>query len=168
MADHSQNFYERLKLAGTLLLLGLAGYLLYGFWQSQGQPLDKAFFYDLSEKKLFVASRTSIPPIPGINNSEADGVRAVVISTNGQAADKTSRRIAYLETYGPELRAQMVAAQATGTSPEMGREAAMAQRLVCRPQELKWHAMNTPEAEQIVNEWLALGPGGGPATLCSP
>ena len=168
MAGDPQQSRDGLQLAGALLLLGVAAYLMVGYWRGQGQASENAFFYDLSQRKLFVAPRTAIPPIAGLDGGEADGMRAVVVSTNGHSADKTSWRIAYLETYGPELRAQMLAAQAGGTSPAMGREAALAQRLVCRPGETRWHPMNTPEAEEIVNGWLTMGPGGGPATLCSP
>jgi hypothetical protein len=48
-----------------------------------------------------VAPRTRVPPIPGINNEEPDGMRAIVISTSGNPKDK---KIAYLEKYAPELK----------------------------------------------------------------
>jgi hypothetical protein len=129
---------------------------------------DSAFFYDLSERELFVASRTLIPPIRGLNDEEEDGVRAVVISTTGDVRDRSSWQVAYLEMYTPELKRQMEGARESGQAPAMGRGMAQAHRLVRRVEGGVWHPMNTAEAEEIISGWLTAGPGGGPATVCVP
>ncbi len=157
-----------IKLAAAALLLGFAAFMTLRHLRSQKGDSDLAFFYDLSRKELFKASRTNIPPIKGLDNSLEDAVRAVVVSTNGNPQDRSSWQISYLEMYSPELKAQMEAARAGGTSPAMGRGAASFHRLVKRPGDLDWSPMNSPEGEKIVNEWLTLGPGKTPAAVCVP
>ncbi len=156
------------KLVAALALLAVAAGLTLSFWRRGGTGSDQAFFYDLSEGRLFTAPRTAIPPIRGLNDDEADAVRAVVISTNGNPRDKRARTIAYLERYSPELKRQMEAAQATGTPPLMGREQAQAHRFVRRLQDTRWYPLTSPEAERIVSEWLTAGPNGQPAVICTP
>ncbi len=156
------------KLLAALGVLAVAAGLLLSFWRGRGGGSDRAYFYDLSEGRLFTAPRTAIPPIRGLNDDEADAVRAVVISTNGNPRDRRARTIAYLERYSPELKRQMEAAQATGTSPLMGREQAQAHRFVRRFQDSRWYPLTSPEAERIVSEWLTAGPNGQPAVICMP
>jgi len=159
---------NRLKFVATLLLLGLAGYCIARFWGQDSGVSEKAFFYDLNEKKLFAARRTSVPPIEGLKHLGETAVRAVVISTNGNPRDKSSWQIAYLEKYSPELKQQMEAAQAGGTAPRIDRAQAQSHRFVRRVAEAEWHPLSSTEGEQIVNEWLTAGPGGGPAIICTP
>jgi hypothetical protein len=154
------------KILLALAALAGAGYLW--FWRADHGGTDQAFFYDLSEKRLFAAPRTSVPPIRGLNGSEPDAVRAVVISTNGQPERKETWKIAYLEKYSPELKRQMEEAQRSGGSPALGRDEAMSHRFVRRLEEAEWYAMNTPEAEKIVTEWSTPGPDGVTPTVCSP
>src|SRR5437773_12217107 len=92
------------KLVLAVALLGGASFLFARFFRQGDGVSEQTFFYDLSEKKLFAASRESLPPIRGLNGNEEDAVRAVVISTNGNSKDKAGRRIAYLEKYAPELK----------------------------------------------------------------
>lgn len=159
---------QALKLGGALLLFAFAAWMAWRYFAAAGGPTEQAFFYDLSERKLFVGPRTAVPPIRGLNGPEEDAVRAVVISTNGRAADKSARRIAYLEKYSAELKREMEAAQKAGGSPAMGRGLAQAHRFVRRADGSEWHPLTSPEAERIVSEWLTLGPGGGPAVICTP
>ena len=137
---------------------------------ARGQRIsgDLAFFYDLSQQKLFTASRTNIPPIKGLDDAKEDAVRAVVVSTNGNPQDKASWRIAYLETYSPELKGQMEMARATGKPPALSRGAASFHRLVKRPGDQDWTSLNSPEGNRIVTEWLSLGPSNSPAIVCTP
>lgn len=157
-----------IKLLGAVALLACAAWMGWRFLADDSGISGKAYFYDLSEQRLFVGPRDAIPPIKGLNDSVADAVRAVVIATNGVASDQAARRIAYLEKYSPELKREMEAAQASGTSPTMGRGLAQAHRFVRRLDKPQWYSMTTEEAGQIVNEWLTAGPGGGPAVICTP
>lgn len=158
---------QRLQLAAAAALLGLAGGLFWSFLGENAGDSEKSYFYDLSERKLFVAERSAIPPIKGINDAQADGVRAVVVSTNGQPEDKTGRRIAYLETNSPELKQDLEAARANGTAPAIGRGAAQQFRLVKRPDDRDWVSLATPEGEGIVSEWTTWG-GDQPPVVCNP
>lgn len=129
-----------------------------------------AYFYDLSEQKLFVAPRTNVPPIRGINNSDEDGMRAIVVSSNGNPKDKKSLKVAYLEKYAPELKQQFAAMQTGITSAptaggRIGRGQAQAFIFVRRVSEPTWHPVNTSEGEKIMTEWQVPGPGGAPLPL---
>src|SRR2546427_3479791 len=98
-------------LALSVVLLAGAAFRFSRFLGERAQAGENAYFYDLSERKLFVAPRTPVPPIRGINNDEPDGMRAIVISTSGNPKDKASQKIAYLEKYAPELKQQFEAMQ---------------------------------------------------------
>src|SRR6266853_2865656 len=111
------------KLVIAIVLLALAVFFFVKFSPSHESQDDQAYFYDLKEQKLFVAPRSSIPPIPGIKTKDLIGVRAVVISTNGNPKDKTSRKIAYLERYAPELKRVLEAVQAGQRTDVPPREA---------------------------------------------
>lgn len=154
-------------MAAAAALIGLAGGLFWRFLQENAGDSEKAYFYDLSEKKLFVADRSAIPPIRGINDAQADGVRAVVVATNGRAEDKAGRRIAYLETNSPELKQDLETARANSTVPAIARGAAQQFRLVKRPDDRDWVSLATPEGEQIVSEWTTWG-GDQPPVVCNP
>ena len=156
------------KLIAGLAMIAVAGVLTFRTWRSNSAGTDRAFFYDLSEQELFTGPRTAVPPIKGLNDAQEDAVRAVVVSTTGNPADKASWKIAYLETYSPELKQQIQAAQASGTSPAMGGRKSQAHRFVRRVADTQWVPLSSPEAERIVNEWLTAGPGGAPAVVCTP
>ena len=156
-----------LALFSALLLL-LAGWFSYRYFKSQAGPSELAFFYDVSEKKLFTADRKQAPPIVGINDKQMDAYRAVVISTNGNVQDKASWKISYLEMYSPELKKQIETAQSGGPPPAMERSSAQGHRFVRRLTDTRWYSMDSAEAERIVNEWLTSGPGGSPAAVCTP
>jgi hypothetical protein len=158
----------KLKLSLTLALVAIAIVLASRAFISSPQPGELAFFYDPSARSLFTAPSSSIPPIKGIDGDEEDAVRAVVISTSGNPADRKSREIAYLETYSPELKRQMEEARARGTAPMMSRSMALAHRFVRRIDNPQWHPLHSPEAEKILNAWLTAGPEGRAATICTP
>src|SRR5216117_2248098 len=106
-----------MMLALAMVLLAGAAFRFSMFLGQRSQSDGNAYFYDLRERKLFVAPRTLVPPIRGINNDEPDGMRAIVISTSGDPKDKASQKIAYLEKYAPELKQQfesMQSGQAAG------------------------------------------------------
>ena len=159
---------KTIKLVLALVLLGVAAVLVSRSFSRTPAPGELAFFYDPSADRLFTAPSSSISPIKGIDNDEEDAVRAVVISTTGNPADRASWQIAYLERYSPELKRQMEEARTTGGSPEMTRGMAQSHRFVRHVDDPQWHPLHSPEAEAILNAWLTAGPHGQPATFCTP
>jgi hypothetical protein len=162
-----------LMLVVAVILLTGAGLRFAQFFRGRGSSDGLAYFYDLSERELFVASRTLVPPIRGINNDELDGMRAIVVSTSGDPRDKASRTIAYLEKYAPELKQQLEAMQSgqESAAPPAGRisrGAAQAFTFVRRLHEEAWYPVNSPEAERIMTEWQIAGPDGKTAVVCAP
>src|SRR5512133_1094129 len=91
------------KILVAVVLLGVAAFGITRFYSRDEGVSEETFFYDLSEKKLFAASREELPPIRGINDAQEDAMRAVVIS-RGNPKDKSTHTIAYLERYAPELK----------------------------------------------------------------
>ena len=163
----SEKQNNAIKLGFAVVVLAVAGMLFWRFAKNSEGDSEKAFFYDLSERKIFVADRSAIPPIKGINDAQADGVRAVVVSTNGHPEKKATWRIAYLESNTPELKQDLESARAGGTPPAIGRGAAQQFRLVKRPDDRQWVSLATPEGEQIVSEWTTWG-GDRPPVVCNP
>jgi hypothetical protein len=165
---------EKLKLAGAVAALGLAGVGFFRFYKSSNPPEGRAYFYDQSAKKLFVAPHSSVPPIKGIEGQEEDAVRAVVISTSGNCLDESSRKIAYLETYTPELKRQVESRQNNGPNAAdtpavtIRRGEAHALILVRRPAEMDWHPMTSPEAQEILRTISTPGPDGKMPVVCIP
>ena len=162
------NKQAKFKLRGALVMLVTASVFLAAWWRQDDGVSEKAFFYDLREQKLFTARRTSVPPIQGLHREPEGAVRAVVVSTTGNPADKKSWKIAYLEKYSPRLKQQMEAAQATNGSPAIGRVEGLAHRFVKRPKDPEWFPMSSAEAEIILNEWAVANPQGLMPTVCTP
>ena len=133
-----------------------------------GSPGHDAFFYDMSAGRLFTAPGSSVPPIRGVDGPEEDGFRAVVVSINGNAADKSSWRVAYLERYSPELKQQIEASQAGGPPPAMGRGGSSTHRWVRRTNDVEWATLGSEAGERIVSEWLSAGVNGATPVLCTP
>jgi hypothetical protein len=162
-----------MMLALAVVLLAGAGFRLARFFGERGTAVGRAYFYDLSERKLFVAPRTLVPPIRGINNDEVDGVRAVVVSTSDNPKDKASQKIAYLEKYSMELKQQLEAMQSGQESAgpagtRISRSGAQSFTLVRRLNDETWHAANSVEAEKIMTEWQIPGPDGKTPLVCAP
>ena len=157
----------------AIVLLGGAAFRFSRFLGERNQADENAFFYDLSERKLFVAPRTRVPPIRGVNNDELDGMRAIVISTSGNPKDKSSRKIAYLEKYAPELKQQFETMQsgqpADGPSGNrISRGAAQSFIFVRRLNEETWFPVNSVDGEKIMTEWQAPGPDGKTPAVVVP
>ena len=159
---------DRSKLAAVVVVLALAGLFAFRFFKQDNGISEKAFFYDLSEQKLFAGPRAKVPPIKGLKGPEEDAVRAVVISTNGKSSDRSTWKIAYLEKYSPEAKRQLERAQAGGGAPEMGRSEILAHRFVKRLNDANWFPMDSAEAERIVTEWALPGPDGTSPLVCTP
>ena len=165
---------ERLKLLGAVGMLAAAFLGFYRFYRSGSPDEGKAYYYDLSGKKLFVGPHDSVPPIRGVIGDEVDGVLAIVISSSGDCNDAASRKIAYLETYAPELKRQIELRKGHEESAmdpvenPIRRGEAHQFILVKRPEEAEWHAMNTPEAQAILQIINTPGPDGRLPVVCIP
>jgi hypothetical protein len=155
------------KLAMALLLLTGAGFMSARFFRQDNGVVEKTFFYDLSEKKLFAASREALPPIRGLNGKEEDAVRAVVVSRSEDPKDKASRKIAYLEKYAPELKERLEKVRA-GKAEALPRGARDSYRFVKRENDAEWYSVASHEGEKILAEWNVPGPDGKYPTVCVP
>jgi len=156
------NTGDVVKVLTSCVLLGIAGLFAYSHFQRENASGASDYFYDLSERKLFVAPRSSIPPIEGLNKGQFDGVRAVLISTNGNYSDKKTRGIAYLEKYSPEFKQQIQEVQKAGAAAgslelRIGRGQAADHVFVRRVGEDKWYTRASPEGQQIMTEWQVEG-----------
>ena len=141
------------KLIASMVMLALAGVLAFNFFRTHRDPVPLAYFYDLSEQKLFTAPQSSVPPILGTDGKVADAVRAMVYSPTGDC--EKDRQIAYLEKYSPELKRQFEAAKAAPNEEisRMSRGAAQSHTFVCRVGQTTWFAVDTQEGERIIDEW---------------
>jgi len=161
------NSANTIKVIVVVLLFAGAGFGFYRFFNKKSGVAEEAYFYDLSEKKLFAAARESLPPIRGLNDAEEDAVRAVVICASGDPKNSANRTIAYLEKYAPELKQNIEEAR-TGKSDAMPTKQRNGYRLVSRPGDDKWHPSNTPEGQKIMTSWHVAGTDGQYPTVCSP
>lgn len=156
-----------IKLVLALLLLGGAGYLGSRHFMRDDGVTEQTFFYDLSEKKLFAAPLETLPPIKGLNDSQEDAVRAIVITTSTDLRDESAQRIAYLEKYAPELK-QHLGDVRDGKVEPMSSKARNALRFVKRPADPDWHPVSSPEGSRILSEWNVPGPDGRSPAVCVP
>lgn len=127
----------------------------------------------MQEQKLFVGPSSAIPPTKGVKGAEAAGVRAIVISTSGDPADKKHQEIAYLEKYSPEIKQlfeEVRAARLAGRSEEgrIDRKQIPANTWVRRLKDSEWHALNSAEGVKIANEWNTPSADGRRPVVCSP
>ena len=155
------------KLVMVVVLLGGAAFGFYRHFHRDTGISELTFFYDLSEKKIFTASREALPPIRGLNNDEEDAVRAVVICTSGNPDDPANRKIAYLEKYAPELK-QSLEQVREGKAEPLPSKVRNGYRFVKRAEEETWHAANSPEGVKLLNGWNVAGPDGKPPVVCVP
>ena len=164
-----------LKLGGLLLLVAGAVTLAALQFRSLGQTGDagaRVWFYDESAQRLYAAPADTIPPHKGTSGRSGDGVRAVVVTMPGH-----KQRVAYLETYSPELKAVLeeVHKAHAAKRPFAGRVPArdsdffQTNTLVRRVDESVWHPSNSPEALAIQSEWRTWGgPGAPPPAISTP
>jgi hypothetical protein len=155
------------KLVLAVALLGGATVMLVRFFMQGDGISEQTYFYDLSEKKLFAASREALPPIKGLNNAEEDAVRAVVFTYDEIPNAKSSKKIAYLEKYAPEYKVQLEKVRA-GQAEPLARNARNIFRFVKRAEDADWQTVGSPAGEKIMNEWNVPGPDGKYPTVCTP
>lgn len=134
---------------------------------------ENGYFYDLQEQKLFVAPKASIPPITGIKGAAMAGVRAFVISTTGNPADKKHRQIAYLQKYTPEMKRlleedRQARAADRSEAGRIDRGQVPANTLVRRLHDTEWYPRDSAEGVKITTEWNVPGPDGQSPAICSP
>jgi hypothetical protein len=161
------------KVVFSLVLLSAAVVFYIKLSPTRESRDGDSYFYDVEQQQLFVAPRGSIPPINGIKGGAMAGVRAIVIATNGNPADKKHLQIAYLEKYSPEIKQlfeEVRQARAAGHSEEgrIDRKQVHANTLVRRLRDTEWQALDTTEGKEIANEWNIPGPDGRTPVVCSP
>ncbi len=129
---------------------------------------NRVWFYDESDKKLYVMPDTTVPPDNG-------GERAFVVEFGGKNGAPGDRKIAYLLKYTPELKKTLdetMQARAAGTSfngkvPSRDGDYFKRNTLVKSVDETEWHPENTPEGRNIINAWRSWrGPGGSAPRVC--
>jgi hypothetical protein len=157
----------------AVVLIATAAFRFVAFLRERRQPAENAYFYDLSARKIFIAPRTSVPPIRGIDNDEPDGMRAVVVSTSGNPKDKAGQKVAYLQKYAPELKQQIEAMQSahevsSASGSRISRGAAQSLTFVRRLSDETWYPVNSAEAEKIMAQWQVAGSEGTRPVVCVP
>lgn len=153
-----------------------------------------AWYFDLANQELFVASSDAVPPIPGPHPPLGEdgtpvpamtAVRAHLYSC-GSCADASARFIAYLETTQVPRSAATVAADASSPATSPASESAaspvavpMVAAYVPAPAPapapdaaaapaLEWIVNNGPAAEGLIAKSQNRCPGGAAATRCEP
>lgn len=175
---------DKARTIATIVAAGFlaAGAIGIGVWHfrsawATGEADLQVWFYDQSEQKLYKVAKDTISPHAGTGGPKNDGVRAVVVARQTKCGDPGKRRIAYLETYTPELKKMLEdvrAARGQGRTPDKPIPSGDSDyfdknTLVRRPDESSWHDMTTPEARRIVAEWRDWrGPDGSSLAVCSP
>ncbi len=157
----------------ALVLLAASVFFFIKFSPAREREHGDAYFYDLQEQQLFIAPKGSIPPINGIKGAAMSGVRAIVIATNGDPADKRHLQIAYLEKYSPDIKQlfeEVRQARVAGRSEEgrIDRRQVHANTFVRRLKDSEWQSLETPEGKNIASEWNQPGPDGRAPVVCSP
>jgi hypothetical protein len=157
----------------ALVLLAASVFFFIKFSPAREREHGDAYFYDLQEHQLFIAPKGSIPPINGIKGAAMTGVRAIVIATNGDPADKRHLQIAYLEKYSPDIKQlfeEVRQARVAGRSEEgrIDRRQVHANTFVRRLKDSEWQSLETPEGKNIASEWNQPGPDGRAPVVCSP
>ena len=149
---------DRRTLAKYIAVGALAAFaLLMVFRTVTRDTSPRAWYYDLSEGRLYAASLLGIPPLEGIGGERGDGVKAVVIAPEGECSDADARRIVYLLTYTDEYKRLKTQARETGEANETADRGFQAtSTLVKRVDDAEWVVANSPEGEAIVMEFNTL------------
>lgn len=142
-----------------------------------GEEGLQVWFYDPGREKLYTVAKDTIPPDEEVGGPKGHGVRAMIVAGQTGCGDRSQQRIAYLETYTPELKKLLEdirAARGQGRTydrpiPASDSDYFAKNTLVRRPGESSWHDMTTAEARRIVAEWREWrGPDGSGLVVCTP
>jgi hypothetical protein len=139
------------KLGLGIAILVTAG----GVWLLTAGGKDKsvrtAYFYDLSEKKLYEAPGDAFAPIKGIGGESGDGVEAVVVYCPKCGLEK--KRIAYLKTHTPEYKRKKEEARAAGRTIEgLTRSWVAENTLISLVDPIEWHKATSEEGARIARD----------------
>jgi hypothetical protein len=169
-----------LKLTAAVAFAALAaGFVLdrVNALRKVGEEGTCVWFYDQSEKRLYAVAADTLPPLKGTGGKSGDAVRAVVVTFPGGRGKAAERRIAYLETYTPELKdllerihaARGAGVRYEGSVPSRDSEFFQTNSLVKGPDEEVWHPADSAEAQAIVSEWRSWrSPEGSAPVVCVP
>jgi hypothetical protein len=169
-----------LKIAFAIALAGVAVGLVFQRVRAlsrSGEDGARIWFYDQSEKRLYAVPNDTIPPHQGIGGKSGDGVRAFAVTFGPQSSDPAKPRIAYLETYSPELKRileQIHAARVAHkvyTGPLISPESDFYQTntLVKLPEDQDWSPLASPSGLAVNTKWRSWrGPGGETPLICVP
>lgn len=142
-----------------------------------GEEGMQAYYFDESEKRLYLAARESVPPLVGLGGAENDGVRAIVVACRGECGDESKQKVAYYETYTPPLKqlfedirgARARGEVYEGKSIEREGNFVLKNTMVRREGETVWHAMSSKDGVKIVDEWKLWRCGDGRGmVVCTP
>lgn len=165
------------KLAATLLLAGVALVWLISRTAGQSHGGEQVWFHDQSEKRLYPGNADTIPPDKGIGGKSGDGVRAIVVAFPADQNDPRKRRIAYLETYAPQLKdllERILKARAARRPfgeqiPSRDSDFFQTNTLVKHPNDTDWQPVSSAEGQQIMSQWRSWrSPDGRPPIVCAP
>ena len=158
------------KAVVALVLFGVA--IVAFFLFRDRDPGKAAYYYDQSERKLYTAPSSQIPPLAGIGGEANDGVVAVVYDFG--EGRKAERRIAYLTTYSADLsRCMRQAEQARVGEAEYPEELGdrrwvNANTMVRQPDDPEWHPMDSKEGQAALAVLTTKGPDGTYPRICRP
>jgi|SRR5579863_1782090 len=162
-----------LKSSAAIALIAVAIFLLArGLFSRSTSSEDGAqvWFYNEGAKKLYAMPRDSVPP-----DEKSRGVRAMVVTFRGQG--NKERKIAYLQSYSPDLKKMLEAAGAahrasqpyTGKIPAQGSAWFQDSTLVKRVTDSGWSTAGSDEGRQILAEWKTWrGPDGDEPIISTP
>jgi hypothetical protein len=144
---------EAIKYAIIGIALAVVAFMFFG--GGSGSTVPQAYFYDLSEEKLYSVPRDTFPPHRGIGGESGDGVEAIVFSCPQQlCTDPDEPRIAYLKSHTPEYKQKREEAEAKGEDiPGLTRDYISDNTLIRLPEGEQWHKASSSEGGDIVSGW---------------
>ena len=134
---------------------------------------ERAWYYDESAGRLFVAPSQQHPPIRGVDGPETDGVRAMVYVCGDECTEK-DRKIAYLQKYTDEMAEarrqwdKMEARGERGPAIVDDRDAVTEATLVRRVEDAEWVSKASAAGKQIVAIMLERCEDGSYPKQCDP
>jgi hypothetical protein len=160
----------RRVVPGVVILFVLAGLVAYRLFSASHPRGERMYWYDVSEKKIFVDAKDLATPQAGVGGAPNDAYPAVVISfTEGK-----DREVAYLKSFTDELRdlqERAREAKRAGEAPpeKLGdRLWVTANTLVRVPASEEWHPESSPQGLKILSVLTKRGVNNAFPRICSP